>query len=141
MTRFKYLINGNEYEVTIDSFEGSTASLTVNGVSYEVEVQREKKTPTRIERPKVVSGAGPQPARMKPQAGPGAVSSPLPGVIKEVRVKPGDAVANGQCLCILEAMKMDNEIYASQDGVVAAVNVTAGQSVLEGETLVTIGGA
>ena len=141
MTRFKYLINGNEYEVTIDSFEGGTASLTVNGVSYEVEVQREKKTPTRIERPKVAAGAGPQPARMKPQSGPGAVSSPLPGVIKEVRVKPGDTVANGQCLCILEAMKMDNEIYASQDGVVAAVNVTAGQSVLEGETLVTIGGA
>ncbi|WP_406672310.1 biotin/lipoyl-containing protein [Natronospira sp.] len=139
MSKFKYLINGNEYEVTIDSFTGSVATLTVNGVTYEVEVQREKRTPTRIERPVVVTGAGPQITRTKPQSTAGAVNSPLPGVIKEIKVKEGEEVKQGACVIILEAMKMDNEIYAGDDGVVLKVHVQPGQQVLEGETLVTVG--
>ncbi len=138
MTRFKYTINGNPYEVNIDRFEGNVASVTVNGVRYEVEVAREQKA-VKVERPKVVAGAGPQPARMKPQSGLGAVGSPLPGVIRDVKVKEGEAVSQGQCVAILEAMKMENEIYATTDGTVAKVHVASGQSVLEGETLVTIG--
>jgi glutaconyl-CoA/methylmalonyl-CoA decarboxylase subunit gamma len=139
MSKFKYLINGNEYEVTIDSFAGSVATLTVNGVTYQVEVQRERKTPTRVERPKVVTGAGPQISRTKPQSAAGAVTSPLPGVIKEIKVKEGEEVKQGDCVVILEAMKMDNEIYAGDDGVVLKVHVQPGQQVLEGETLVTVG--
>jgi len=140
MTKFRYVINGNEYEVSVDSFEGNVASLTVNGVSYEVEVKREKKV-TRIERPKVATGTGPQPARTRPEAKPGDVKAPLPGVVKQVLVKEGEGVKNGQCLMILEAMKMDNEIYAPQDGTVLKLHVAAGQSVLEGELLATVGGA
>lgn len=139
MSKFKYLINGNEYEVTIDSFAGTMATLTVNGVTYQVEVQREKKAPTKVERPKVVTGAGPQPTRTKPQSAAGAVTSPLPGVIKEIKVKEGEEVKQGVCVAILEAMKMDNEIYAGTDGVVLKVHVSPGQQVLEGETLVTVG--
>jgi glutaconyl-CoA/methylmalonyl-CoA decarboxylase subunit gamma len=140
MARFKYTINGNEYEVSIDRFEGSQAAVTVNGITYDVEIQREKKAQVRVERPKVVAGAGPQPTRMRPEAGIGAVKSPLPGVIREVRVKAGDEVTQGQCVCILEAMKMENEIYANTAGKVTAVSVSPGQSVLEGETLLVIGG-
>ena len=65
MTKFRYVINGNEYDVSVDSFEGGVATLTVNGVSYEVEVKREKKV-TKIERPKVAAGTGPQPSRTRP---------------------------------------------------------------------------
>jgi acetyl-CoA carboxylase biotin carboxyl carrier protein len=56
-----------------------------------------------------------------------------------VNVKEGDAVTQGQTLCILEAMKMDNEIGAPQAGKITKVHVTEGKSVLEGETLISIG--
>jgi len=139
MHSFKYEIHGNTYDVTIDSFENNVARVIVNGVTYDVEVKREKRS-VKIERPKVTAGAGPQPERMKPQGKTGDVNSPLPGVIKAINVKDGDEVKQGQTLCILEAMKMDNEIAAPHAGKVAKVHVTEGKSVLEGETLISIGG-
>lgn len=140
MTSFRYTINGNSYDVSIDSFEQSTARVTVNGVTYDIHIEREKPKPAKLIRPKVVAGEGPQPARMQPQAGLGVVKAPLPGVVKSVAVQPGDAVKQGQVVAILEAMKMDNEIYAPLDGAVRDVNVAPGQAVLEGDVLVTIGG-
>ena len=52
----------------------------------------------------------------------------MPGTILEVRVAAGDAVQAGDVLVILEAMKMENEIVAPQDGTVASVNVNKGDS-------------
>ncbi len=139
MSTFRYTINGNTYDVSIDAFEGSSARVTVNGVTYDIQIEREKPTPAKLIRPKVVAGEGPQPARMKPQADLGAVKAPLPGVVKSIAVKPGDAVKQGQAVAILEAMKMDNEIYAPLDGTVREIHVSPGQAVLEGDVLVTIG--
>lgn len=140
MNTFKYTIGGNAYEVAIESFEGNTARVTVNGVTLDVDVHRERKQATRIERPKVVVGGGPQPERVKPQGAVGAVKSPLPGLIQAVQVKEGDSVKAGQCLAILEAMKMENEIAAVIDGTVEKLHVSKGQNVLEGDILVTIRG-
>ena len=140
MNTFKYTIGGNTYEVSIESFEGNSARVTVNGVTLDVDVHREQKQTTRIERPKVVAGSGPQPARVKPEGKPGDIKSPLPGVIQAVHVKVGDVVKAGQCLAILEAMKMENEIAAIIDGTVEKVQISQGQSVLEGDILVTIRG-
>ncbi len=139
MHAFKYNIGGNQYEVVIESFEGSTARVTVNGMTLDVEVEREKKT-VKIDRPKVVVGSGPQPERVKPQGAPGDVKSPLPGVIQAIHVKEGEKVKAGQCVVILEAMKMENEIAALTDGTVEKLHVTAGQNVLEGAVIVTIRG-
>jgi len=139
MHAFKYTIGGNQYEVVIESFEGSQARVTVNGVTLDVEVAREKKA-VKIDRPKVVIGAGPQPERVKPSGAPGDVKSPLPGIIQQVRVKEGEVVKAGQCVAILEAMKMENEISALSDGTVEKVHVAAGQNVLEGAIIVTIRG-
>ena len=140
MNQFKYVINGNTYEVAIDRFEGDVADVVVNGTTYEVEIQREVRQTSIVERKKVVTGQGPQPPRMKPAGGLGDVKAPLPGIIKEVQVKEGDDVKQGQSLAILEAMKMENEIYAPVSGKVVKVHVAAGQSVLEGDVLVTVGG-
>jgi biotin carboxyl carrier protein len=140
MNTFKYTIGGNTYEVAIESFEGNTARVSVNGTTLDVEVHREQRQTTRIDRPKVVAGAGPQPERVKPQGSAGTVKSPLPGVIQGVRVKEGDAVKAGQCLVILEAMKMENEIAAIIDGTVEKIHVSQGQSILEGDVIVTIRG-
>jgi biotin carboxyl carrier protein len=140
MNTFKYTIGGNTYEVAIESFEGNQARVTVNGTTLDVEVHREQKQATRIERPKVVAGAGPQPERVKPQGSAGTVKSPLPGLIQAVRVKEGDTVKAGQCIAILEAMKMENEIGATIDGTIEKVHVNQGQNILEGDVIVTIRG-
>ena len=88
----------------------------------------------------------PAPAAAKPAAAPapaasGAgkqVASPLPGVIIDVNVNVGDAVKAGQQVAVLEAMKMENSIEASQAGTVTAVHVSKGDSVLEGAPIITI---
>lgn len=67
-----------------------------------------------------------------------AVVSPLPGVVVDVKVAAGDMVKAGQTVAVLEAMKMENDILAECDGVVASVDVKNGDSVLEGAVLLTI---
>ena len=66
------------------------------------------------------------------------VVSPLPGVVVDVKVAAGDMVKAGQTVAVLEAMKMENDILAECDGVVASVDVKNGDSVLEGAVLLTI---
>jgi len=66
------------------------------------------------------------------------VNSPLPGVILEVSVKERDTVKSGQKLIVLEAMKMENNIEADRDGVVASIKVNKGDSVLEGAPLIIL---
>lgn len=73
--------------------------------------------------------------------GPDEVHSIMPGVVREVRVAPGEVVREGQALLILEAMKMENEIRATHDGVVKAVHVEPGAAVDKGAKLVTMGTA
>jgi len=66
------------------------------------------------------------------------VVSPLPGAIPSVNVKVGDAVAVGDSVVVLEAMKMQNSIEAETAGTVTSVMVAVGDSVMEGAVLVTI---
>ena len=62
----------------------------------------------------------------------------MPGNVIKVNVKAGDAVKKGDVLCVLEAMKMEHDIMAPEDGTVATVEVTAGQSVQTDAVLVTL---
>ena len=73
--------------------------------------------------------------------GRGEVRSVMPGVVKEVRVAKGDAVAAHQPLLVLEAMKMENEIRSDRAGKVQTVHVAPGQAVDKGALLVTLGEA
>ena len=95
-------------------------NVTVNGVTYDVVVEE-------------VGGAAPA-----GNAGAVAVKAPMPGTIMKVNVAPGQAVKKGDVLCVLEAMKMENDISAPQDGTVASVNVQKGASVQSEEVLVTL---
>lgn len=142
MRTYKFKINGNEYNVDINSVEGNIANVTVNGATYEVEMDTPVSAPAAVKD----SSAAPQndtqapaPAPAAKPAGEGkAVTSPLPGVIIEVSVKEGQTVKAGQKVAIIEAMKMENEIQASSDGTVTAVLVNKGDSVLEGAEIVKI---
>ena len=66
------------------------------------------------------------------------VTAPMPGNILKVNVEVGQKVSKGDVLCILEAMKMENDIPCPQDGTVAAVNVQKGATVNSGDVLVTL---
>jgi glutaconyl-CoA decarboxylase len=68
----------------------------------------------------------------------GAVIAPMTGKIVSVKAKKGDAVKRGDVVCILEAMKMENEILAPVEGVVQEVNVSEGSAVSEGDILLII---
>lgn len=127
-------------------------NITVNGVSYEVEVEEIKDGVTAAPRavapaPKPAASApaaAPKPAAPAPKpaaaapAGATTVEAPLPGNVWKVLVKEGQEVKEGDVLIILEAMKMENEIYAPANGVVAAVHVNEGASVNGGDVLVSL---
>lgn len=139
MKTYKFKINGNEYNVAINSVEGGVADVTVNGASYKVEMEN---MPAAAPAAAVQQTSAPVQTAQAPVPAAGAgkpVTSPLPGVIIAVKVNVGDAVKAGQTVAVLEAMKMENDIQAECDGTVTAVKVAKGDSVLEGATIVTIG--
>ena len=145
MKQYKFKINGNDYNVAINSTNGNLADVTVNGVSYQVEMENSMPAAAPVQAAPQASAPAPQPAAAaapapaaKPAGEGKAVTSPLPGVIIEVSVKEGDTVAAGQKVAVLEAMKMENEIQAEKAGVVTKIHVTKGDSVLEGASIVTI---
>lgn len=145
MKDFKFKINGNEYTVHIANVEGNIAEVEVNGTPYNVELDKElrqTKTP-KLVRPEAIPTTDTHPSVAK-TASPGAATSgsikaPLPGVILDVHVKPGDTVKMGQRLIVLEAMKMENNIDSDKEGRVLDVKVRKGDSVLEGDVLIIIG--
>jgi acetyl-CoA/propionyl-CoA carboxylase, biotin carboxylase, biotin carboxyl carrier protein len=71
-------------------------------------------------------------------AGSGVVSSPMQGTVLQVKVAEGDAVEAGQVICIVEAMKMENEVTAHRAGTVSELAVAPGQPVSSGQTLCVI---
>ena len=123
--------------------------VTINGRTYEVEVNNgqailldEYETVAPVAAP---VAAAPEAAPAAPAAAPvvvGAgekVNAPMPGTILKVNVSQGQAVKEGDVLCVLEAMKMENEIMAPKAGTVTQVVVAKGSSVNTGDVLVVIG--
>lgn len=145
MKTYKFKIGGNDYEVEIGKIEGKTADVTVNGVSYQVEMENAPAAPAAPVAAAPVAAAAPAAQAAAPAApaakpaGEGkSVTSPLPGVIIEISVKEGQAVKAGQKVAVLEAMKMENEIAAPADGVVTSIRVAKGDSLQEGDEIMKI---
>ena len=129
MKSFKYTINGNVYKVHINSVVDDIAEVEVNGTPYNVKMEKPaKKQMVTLKRP-----------AQAPTTAKGAVKTPLPGVILQIKCNVGDTVKRGQTLLILEAMKMENNINADRDGKIIEIKVHKGDSVLEGADLVVIG--
>ena len=146
MKKFKFTINGNQYETEVLNIEENIAEIEVNGTLYKVEVDKTMKT---TKTPKLVRQAAvpstdshPSVAKTSSPAGPkgaGSIKSPLPGVILEMYVREGDEVKMGQKLLMLEAMKMENNIEADKAGKVVSILKHKGDSVMEGDVLIIIG--
>lgn len=138
MKNFKYVINGNPYEVAIDSLDDTNAKVEVNGITYDVVIEQSEKQNTKPARR--VAQATQASASSSAQGGSAsAVKSPLPGIILDITCGVGDSVNKGQQIMVLEAMKMENAINADRDGVIKEIKVTKGETVLEGAALVVIG--
>ena len=121
-------------------------NVTVNGVTYDVvveEVGAEASAPVAAPAPVAAAPKAPV-AASAPKAAPAgnagavAVKAPMPGTILKVNATVGASVKKGDVLCVLEAMKMENDICAPQDGTVASVNVQKGASVNTDDVLVTL---
>lgn len=117
-----------------------TFNVKVNGVAYEVEIE-EVGAVTAAQPEQGVPAPAPTAAPKAPAASAGgtAVKAPMPGNIVKINCKTGDGVKRGDVLCLLEAMKMENEIFAPCDGTVKAVEVSQGESVATDAVLFTIG--
>lgn len=137
-------INGTAYEVSINHVDGNLVSVTANGKDYTVELEEAAKPAAPvIKRPTAptATGAAPvaTPASARPAAGAaGTLRSPLPGTVLSVNVAVGDTVAATDCVLVLEAMKMENNINAGKDGTVKAIYVNKGDNILEGADLLLI---
>ncbi|MBN1114770.1 MAG: biotin/lipoyl-binding protein [Oligoflexia bacterium] len=140
MKEFDFTINGNEYNVRVVSLVDDIVKVEVNGVTYDVEMnKKESKTPV-IKRSRVVQTVLERGKFTHKDSGQSLaqVKAPIPGLVLELRCKKGDTVKIGQTVLILEAMKMQNEIQASRDGVIKELKVTEGQNVYEGDVLAVI---
>ena len=128
MKNYTITVNGNVYEVTVE--EGFTGAASAPKAA----APAPKAAPAAA--PKAAPAAAP--AAPAGAAGAVAVTAPMPGKILGFKASAGQAVKRGQVLLILEAMKMENEIVAPQDGTVATINVAVGDSVEPGATLATL---
>ena len=124
-----------------------TYNITINGVTYAVEVEEvgaasvAAPAPTAAPAaPKAAPAPAAAPAAPKAagKAGAVAVKAPMPGNVIKVNVKPGDAVKKGDVLVVLEAMKMETDICAPADGTVASVEAAKGSTVETDAVLVTL---
>lgn len=129
MKNYTITVNGNVYEVTVE--EGFTGKASAPAAR-----------PAAPAAAPAAPAPAPAPAAPAPAAAPAAgsitVSAPMPGKILGVKTSVGAAVKKGQVILILEAMKMENEIVAPEDGTVASVNVSVGEMVEPGATLATL---
>lgn len=128
MKNYTITVNGNVYEVSVE--EG------VSGVAPVVSTPVAKVAAPKAEAPKAAA-----PKAAAPSVGVQGsvkVNSPMPGKILEVKANEGQVVKKGEVLVVLEAMKMENEIVAPQDGTVASINVEVGKSVEAGDVLATM---
>jgi biotin carboxyl carrier protein len=152
MNKYQYKVQGVDYEVEIAEVEGNIAKVNVNGIPFEVELQKPinaAKHPTmnnpKVEAPKPAAAA-PAPAAAKPVAAPSApagsgtpIKAPLPGTITDIKVTVGQQINVGDVVVVLEAMKMQNNIEAESAGLVTSIMVNKGDTVMEGTILLTIG--
>lgn len=122
MKNYRITVNGNVYDVEVEEL-GATAFAPVSAAPVAKPVAAPKKSAAPV-----ATGS----------AGSVKVESPMPGKILSVKASVGQAVKKGEVIMILEAMKMENEIVAPEDGTVASVNINEGASVEAGTVLATL---
>lgn len=131
MRMFKVVVNGSEYEVAVEEIMARSlaapAPIAIPAVPAPAAALASM--------PPAAAPAKPKPNAEPAPEGAAKILSPMPGNIIDIDVNLGDKVVFGQKLMILEAMKMQNEIVATRDGVVSEIRVTSGALVDTGDVL------
>ena len=147
LKEMKYVatLNGKKYEVEIERVDeyrpldrGAQVSAPAP-ILAAAPAPKAAPAPAAAPAPKAAPAPAPAPApAAAPSAGGQTVEAPMPGKILGIKAAAGTAVKRGQVILLLEAMKMENEIVAPQDGTVASVNVAVGDMVEPGAVLATL---
>lgn len=138
MKKFKFKINGSEYEVSVNELEKNIAEIEVNGTPFVVEIEQDKLSMTSI-RSKIAGKVEPISTPNR-QVSASIIKAPLPGNIMKILVTTGQSVKRGDVLLTMESMKMENNILAENDGIVKNIYVQAAQSVLQDEVMMDLEG-
>jgi len=138
LARHRYRIDGQVFEVDVRDYGPRSAEVSVNGRAFRVErAADDLPTPSAdLPQPQPQLAPVPRPRRAQPVAS--ELRAPMAGLVVQLEVSPGDRVAAGDAVLVLDAMKMENAIRAPHAGVVREVFVRAGDSVLTGAPLARI---
>lgn len=139
MKKFKFKINGSEYEVSVNEIEDNVAEIEVNGTPFTVEIEKQEKASAATMSRKPAGKVAPITAPRHTTVA-SAIKAPLPGNIMKVLVKQGQSVKRGDLLMTMESMKMENNIMAENDGIIRHIHVQVGQNVMQDDVLIDFEG-
>ena len=136
MRKFNISVNGKSYEVEVEEIGGAPSAQPAPAAPKAAATP----SPAPAAAPTPAPKAAPAPAASAGSAPANAtkISAPMPGTIVDIVVSQGQSVKKGDVLCILEAMKMENEIMAPSDGTVVGIYTQKGASVNSGDLLVAL---
>ena len=132
MKNYKVTVNGNVYDVVVEEVTSRVSSAPVIAPTTPVLAQVAP-LPVQVAASTVVKETAPMGTQ-----GAVKIKAPMPGKILKIDVKEGQMLKKGEVILVLEAMKMENEIVASQDGTVSSIDVSVGISVESGDLLATL---
>lgn len=135
MKNYTITVNGAVYDVTVEETTGVRAAAPVAVAPAPVAV------PVAVPQPVVPAPSQAAPAPVSAPSGAQGtvkVNAPMPGKIIALKSEVGKSIKKGEVVLILEAMKMENEIVAPQDGTVASIDVAVGNMVEAGTVLATL---
>ncbi len=137
MRKFIINVNGKSYEVEVEEIGGVENSAPAVQVAKPAPVAQPvpAPAPAPVAQPVVAPTQVSAPAQSTGSAGSVRVNAPMPGNILDVKAKVGESIQKGQVVVILEAMKMENEIMAPQDGKITSINTSKGSIVNSGDLL------
>ena len=130
MKKYNITVNGTTYEVIVEE-----AGTVASAPAYTAPVA--PATPATAAAPTPAPKAAPK-AAAPASAGAITITAPMPGTILDVKVSVGQTIQKGDVVCVLEAMKMENDIPASQGGTVASINVQKGSNVNANDVIITL---
>jgi biotin carboxyl carrier protein len=149
MSRYRVKVGDKLHDVTVDDVTGHPVTVTVDGRPFEVWIQEDEGPPPAASAPAPLAAApasaaviqtpdpltvAAQPRRM--ERGGRTVRAPMPGKITQVAVAAGQTVERGQLLCVLEAMKMNNQVRSPREGTIGEIVTATGEQVNYGDPLV-----
>ena len=126
---FRITVDGRPYTVSVDEIAASDQPVADAPATSHAATQP----------PRPVAAAQPAPTAAAPStAGPGAITTPIGGMVRSIDVSVGNMVTVGDTVAVIEVMKMKTQIKSTISGKVATISAKVNQSVETGETIMTL---